>query len=73
MFNPIDIYPKRIYCLASDLIQAKPPSEWDNYNLSKIFEYYSCIRLTEETGTQFYEYNDIPCEFKEENKSEQNN
>ena len=39
----------------------------DNYNLSKIFEYYTCIILFEKYNKIFYEYNDIPCEFKENN------
>lgn len=41
--------------------------EIDNYALSKIFEYFTCIKLTEEYGRQFYEYDDIHPEFKEEN------
>jgi len=39
----------------------------DNYDLAKIFEYFTCIKLTEEYGKQFYEYDDILPEFKEEN------
>jgi len=42
--------------------------EYDNYDLAKIFEYYSCIKLSEEFKTIFYEYNDIDPEFKELNK-----
>jgi len=42
--------------------------EYDNYDLAKIFEYYSCIKLSEEFNTIFYEYNDIDPEFKELNK-----
>jgi len=36
----------------------------DNYDLSKIFEYYTCIILFEKYNKIFYEYNDIPLEFK---------
>ena len=36
-----------------------------NNDLWKIFEYFSCIKLTEEYGKQFYEYNDIEPNFKE--------
>ena len=37
----------------------------DNYDLSKIFEYYSCIKLSEELLRPFYEYDDIDPNFKE--------
>jgi superfamily II DNA or RNA helicase len=40
----------------------------DNNHLWKIFEYFSCIKLTEEHKTQFYEYNDIDPTFKEDNR-----
>jgi len=42
-------------------------TEYDNYDLAKIFEYFSCIKLSEEFKTNFYEYNDIDPEFKEIN------
>ncbi len=47
-------------------------SEYDNYDLSKIFEYYSCIKLSEEYNKPFYEYNDIDPTFKEINKMSRN-
>ena len=36
-------------------------------DLYKIFEYFSCIKLTHEYDKPFYEYNDIPIEYKELN------
>jgi len=41
---------------------------FDNFELSKIFEYYVCIKLMEEYKIAYYEYNDIDLEFKELNK-----
>ena len=46
--------------------------EFDNNDLCKIFEYYSCIRLSEEYQRPFYEYNDIQPGFKEANKMSRN-
>ena len=43
-----------------------------NNDLWKIFEYFSCIKLTEEYNKQFYEYNDIEPNFKELNKMSKN-
>jgi superfamily II DNA or RNA helicase len=42
--------------------------EINNKNLSKIFEYYSCIQLSKKYNQHFYEYKDIDPNFKEENK-----
>ena len=42
--------------------------EYTNYELAKIFEYYTCIKLTEIYGVQFYEYDDIDPTFKENNE-----
>jgi superfamily II DNA or RNA helicase len=42
--------------------------EYDNNDLWKIFEYFSCIKLTDEYKKQFYEYDDISPDFKEENR-----
>jgi len=39
----------------------------DNYDLSKIFEWYSCIYLYKQYKKQFYEYSDIEPTFKEIN------
>ncbi len=43
-----------------------------NNDLWKIFEYYSCIKLSEEYKKYFYEYNDIDQTFKELNKISRN-
>ena len=45
----------------------KKVSDFDNNDLWKIFEYFTCIKLTEEFKRQFYEYNDIDPNYKEEN------
>ncbi len=42
--------------------------EFDNFDLCKIFEYYSCFKLSKEYDKLFYEYNDIEPDFKELNK-----
>ncbi len=43
----------------------------DNKIISKLFEYYTCIKLTEEYKKVFYEYSDIDPDFREENKMSQ--
>lgn len=57
---------ERFYDLQNSYIEP------DNYDLAKIFEYYCCIKLFEETGQQFFEYNDIPPDFKEQNQMSKN-
>jgi superfamily II DNA or RNA helicase len=47
-------------------------SELDNNDLWKIFEYYSCLNLSEEYKKPFYEYDDIVPTFKELNKMSRN-
>ena len=64
----ITLYNNYIYERSSDLIRSKPISEWDYYDLSKIFEYYTCIRLSEQNENAFYEYDDINPSFKEDNR-----
>ena len=44
----------------------------DNYDLSKIFEWYSCIYLYQEYKNPFYEYSDIDPTFKEINNMTKN-
>lgn len=44
----------------------------DNYDLSKIFEWFSCVKLNEACGRTFYEYSDIHPTFKEDNQMSQN-
>ena len=46
--------------------------EFTNNDLSKIFEYYSCIKLSQEYEKPFFEYNDIDPTFKEINKMSRN-
>ena len=46
--------------------------ELDNNDLWKIFEYYSCLKLSEEYKKPFYEYDDIDPTFKELNKMSRN-
>lgn len=46
--------------------------ELDNNDLWKIFEYYSCLKLSEEFKKPFYEYDDIDPTFKELNKMSRN-
>ena len=42
--------------------------EYDNNDLSKIFEWFSCIFLTDIHKTQFYHYDDIHPSFKEQHQ-----
>ena len=55
----------------TDLKKSKKES-FDNNDLWKIFEYYSCIKLSEEYKKPFYEYNNIDPTFKELNKMSRN-
>lgn len=64
-------YTINIYERYKDLIKSNK-KEFDNNDLWKIFEYYSCIKLTEEYKKQFYEYDDIDPTFKEINKMSRN-
>ena len=68
----IEIYKNHIYNRFKDLLRAKKIEELDNNDLCKIFEYFSCIKLTEEYKTAFYEYADIDPEFKEDNQMTRN-
>jgi superfamily II DNA or RNA helicase len=47
-------------------------TSYTNQDLCKIFEYYVCIKLKEKYNHNFYEYYDIPVEFKEENNLSKN-
>jgi superfamily II DNA or RNA helicase len=42
--------------------------EIDNFDLAKIFEYFCAIQLSKQFKHDFFEYNDIDPNFKEENK-----
>jgi len=46
-------------------LQKSGKKEFDNNDLWKIFEYFSCIKLTDEYNKQFYCYEDIDPNFKE--------
>lgn len=52
-----DLYLTHIYERYKSLKESKKII--DNKDLSKIFEYYTCIKLTEKYNKQFYEYSDI--------------
>jgi hypothetical protein len=60
-------YKTYIYELYKNQKLAFPDRELSYKELSKIFEYFSCIKLTEQYKTQFYEYKDIDPTFKEDN------
>jgi superfamily II DNA/RNA helicase len=47
------------------ILSGKNKNNLNNFDLAKIFEYYSCIKLTEEYNQIFYEYSDIEPNFKE--------
>jgi len=55
----------------TDLKKSKKDDFYNN-DLWKIFEYYSCIKLSEEYKKPFYEYDDIDPTFKELNKMTRN-
>ena len=62
-----------IYEKCKDLINSgKKIQNWDNNDISKIFEYYSCIKLMIDSEETFYEYGDIDPNFKEINSLTQN-
>jgi superfamily II DNA or RNA helicase len=63
----IALYHKYIYDRYHSLLKSGK-EEFDNKDLSKIFEYYSAIKLSEQYGQLFYEYNDIDPNFKELNQ-----
>jgi superfamily II DNA or RNA helicase len=62
----IDLYNNIIKDRYNDLVFSG--KEIDNYDLAKIFEYYSCVQLSKKYNDNYYEYNDIDPTFKEINK-----
>jgi superfamily II DNA or RNA helicase/CHASE3 domain sensor protein len=69
MENLVDRYKNYIYNRSQDLIKSgKKSKDFNNFDLAKIFEYYSCIKLTDEFSRPFYEYSDIDPTYKEEHK-----
>lgn len=61
----INTYNSIIFKLYSNLIENK--NELNNYSLAKIFEYYSCIQLSNEYNQNFFIYDDIPPDYKNKN------
>jgi len=66
----ITLYTKYIYDIYLSLKKAKK-TELTNMDLSKIFEYYSSIKLESQNKKQYYLYEDIDPNFKELNKMSQ--
>ena len=69
--NLSDLYNIYIYERYKDLKKTEK-IEYDNNDLSKIFEWFSCIYLTDFYKTQFYHYDDIDPSFKEQNQLSRN-
>ena len=64
-----ELYKTYIYKRYLELLNSGiQPSDLNNNDLWKIFEWFSCIKLSEEYKTMFYHYDDIDSEFKENNK-----
>jgi len=63
-----------IYERVKDLLNSgKNIDDFDyKFDLHKIFEYFSCIKLTQEYKVPFYEYNDISPTFKEDKQMNRN-
>ncbi len=73
MNSHISLYKIYIYEKFNDLINSnKRINDFNNNDLCKIFEYYSCIKLSEKYNQIFYEYGDIPIDFKENNNMSRN-
>ena len=71
--NLIERYKIYIYDRYHNLKKSgKKLNDFNNFDLAKIFEYYSCIKLTEEFNQTFYEYTDINPEFKEQHNLTKN-
>ena len=68
-----NIYKIKIYEKYNDLIKAsKNIKDLDNNDLWKIFEWFTCIRLSQEHKRTFLEYDDIEPDFKEKNNMSRN-
>jgi len=66
-----NLYAIYIYERYKDLKKSEK-IEYDNNDLSKIFEWFSCIYLTDFYKTQFYHYDDIDPSFKEQHQLSRN-
>jgi hypothetical protein len=64
--NIINLYKKKIHDKYNDFIQSGVTI--DNYKLAKIFEWFSCIKLSQGNDETYLVYEDIPNDFKEKNK-----
>lgn len=62
-------YNFKIYKKVTDLLNSgKNIDDFDlKYDLGQIFKWFTCIKLTEDYNRPFYEYNDIPPDYKEKN------
>jgi len=69
--NLTDLYNIYIYERYKDLKKTEK-IEYTNNDLSKIFEWFSCIFLSESYKTQFYHYDDIDPNFKEKHQLSRN-
>ena len=68
----LQTYPKLIRDRVESLLRSKSYKEFDYKNdLHKIFEYYVCLQLSNDTQT-FLEYSDLPPDFKEANRMSRN-
>ena len=73
--NLVDKYKFKLSELFVDLVKNKKYElnsdgkiTYNNNDLWRMFEYYTCIKLSEEYSRPFYMYSDIPNDFKEANK-----
>jgi hypothetical protein len=69
--NLTDLYNIYIYERYKDLKKTEK-IEYSNNDLSKIFEWFSCISLSDFYKTQFYHYDDIDPNFKERHQLSRN-
>jgi len=71
-YDLLNKYNLWIYQLFLNIKNSKSEDDIDNYDLAKIFELYSCIKLSVEHDKLFYHYDDIDPSFKEDNQLSQN-
>jgi hypothetical protein len=67
----INIYKINIYERYKDLLNSGK-TEFNNTELWKIFEWYSCINLMERDKSSYYLHEDIEPDFKELNRMSKN-
>ena len=68
----IRYYTDKIISRYRDLIKSKLIEDFNNNDLCKIFEWYCCIRLMEESDDIYLEYSDINPDFKEKYQMSKN-